>query len=158
MKKVLFLGLLFGLMSVTRVCGAKDLSFSQSKIFIETDKVRVPFQVELAITPEQHMQGLMFRQVLPDNQGMLFLFPEEKVRYMWMKNTFVPLDMIFADKNGKIVSVVEGAQPFDKTIISSKERAAVVLEVYAGTVQRLGILPGHLITGEAFLSEVVQLP
>lgn len=153
MKKVLFLigtVVFFVFGSVGFSDAAEETPLSQSEIFIETETARVPFRVELAVTPEQHAQGLMFRRSLPENGGMLFLFPEEKIRYMWMKNTFIPLDMVFADKSGKIVFVVENAQPFDETIISSESPAAVVLEVSAGTVRRFGIRVGQLITGKAF--------
>ena len=117
----------------------------ENTIYIETEKELIPFNVEIAKTPAQYEQGLMFRKKLPEKHGMLFLFHDTKKRYMWMKNTFIPLDMIFADNTGKIIHIFENAQPLDETIIPSQKPTAVVLELPAGTVQKENLKIGHKI-------------
>ena len=100
------------------------------------------FDVEIAQTPEQRSRGLMFRRHLGHDKGMLFLYEREQVLSMWMKNTFIPLDMLFMNGNGVIVSIRENASPQSLDIISSKLPAKAVLEVSAGTVRRLTIKVG----------------
>lgn len=117
----------------------------ENTIYIETEKELIPFNVKIAKTPAQYEQGLMFRKKLPEKHGMLFLFHDTKKRYMWMKNTFIPLDMIFADNTGKIIHIFENAQPLDETIIPSQKPTAVVLELPAGTVQKENLKIGHKI-------------
>lgn len=137
--KSIFLFFIFLFSNIVIVCA------QENTIFIETEKERIPFNVEIATTPDQHEQGLMFRTQLPEKHGMLFLFHETKKRYMWMKNTFIPLDMIFADNTGKIVHIFENAQPLDETIIPSQKPTAVVLELPAGSVQKENLKIGHKI-------------
>ncbi len=100
------------------------------------------FNVELAVTPVEQERGLMFRKKLPDNSGMLFLYNDDDIRYFWMKNTFISLDLIFIDAKRKIVSVHHNARPGDETTISSLYPARYVLEVKAGRAKQCGIKPG----------------
>lgn len=118
------------------------VSFAEGHLVIETASGRHPFAVEIARTPQQRARGLMFRQSLPPGRGMLFLYPRQGPVYMWMKDTFVPLDMLFMDRDGKIVHVVENARPKSLDIISSWAPAKSVLEVPAGTAARLGVRNG----------------
>ncbi|HNS14624.1 MAG TPA: DUF192 domain-containing protein, partial [Syntrophorhabdaceae bacterium] len=90
------------------------------------------FSVELAIAPEEQERGLMFREKLPDNCGMLFLYSDDDIRHFWMKNTFISLDMIFLNAKRKVVGVFHAARPRDPTTISSIYPARYVLEVNAG--------------------------
>lgn len=107
------------------------------------------FSVEVARTPRQQAQGLMFRRRLDPGTGMLFVHRREAMRSMWMKNTFVPLDMLFIDRAGRIVHVVERAPPLSTASIPSRRPAAAVLELNAGTAQRLGVRPGDRVTSPA---------
>lgn len=100
------------------------------------------FLVEVAETPRQRERGLMERRSLPLNTGMFFLFPETEVIQMWMKNTYVSLDMIFADAAGRVVGIATDTKPLSLEIISSGQPAQSVLEVRAGTAARLGIAVG----------------
>jgi uncharacterized membrane protein (UPF0127 family) len=109
------------------------------------------FQItlELAITPEEIGQGLMFRPSLPEDLGMLFLFEVERVPSFWMKNTMIPLDLIFLDGRGAILEIVHDAQPCAAEpcphyIPSSA--AAAVLEVAAGVAARHELAAGDVIT------------
>ncbi|WP_439575294.1 DUF192 domain-containing protein [Phreatobacter sp.] len=104
---------------------------------------RHPFQLELADTPEKRSRGLMFRRSLPDGQGMLFEFGARETEVtMWMKNTYIPLDMIFIRANGVIRNIAENTTPLSEAIVASDGPVKGVLEVIAGTSRRLGIAPG----------------
>ena len=116
--------------------------FARGKLEIVSEKKRHLFVVELAQTPGQREQGLMERKSLPLNTGMLFLFDNTEIQHMWMKNTFIPLDMLFADKNGRIVTIAHNTEPQSRKIISSRVPARYVLELRAGTAARLVIKVG----------------
>ncbi len=97
------------------------------------------FDIYVAITGEQHSRGLMFVRDLPATTGMLFVYDGRNILSMWMKNTFIPLDMIFALADGSISSVVQNTEPLSLRSIVSIEPAAFVLELNAGTTERLVI-------------------
>ena len=95
--------------------------------------------IEIAKTTAQQQKGLMFRTKLEKNHGMLFIHKKPRIVKMWMKNTFIPLDMIFIDKNGEIVKIVERARPMSLDVISSSVKVIAVLEILGGSAHRLGI-------------------
>ncbi len=100
------------------------------------------FSVEVMRTDEERAKGLMFRKELPDGQGMLFDFNPEQNVSMWMKNTLIPLDMIFIQSNGRILRIAENTQTESEKIIPSGGPVRAVLEVIAGTAKKFGIKPG----------------
>ena len=100
------------------------------------------FSVEMATTEEEKTTGLMYRKELPDGKGMLFDFTPAQEVSMWMKNTFISLDMIFIRADGRILRVAENTEPLSTRIISSGGLAKGVLEVIAGTAKKYGIEPG----------------
>jgi len=100
------------------------------------------FSVEMATTEEEKQTGLMYRKELADGKGMLFDFKPEQEVSMWMKNTYVSLDMIFIRADGRILRIAENTEPLSTKIISSQGPARAVLEVVAGTAQQYGIRPG----------------
>lgn len=100
------------------------------------------FNVELAITPKQQQKGLMFRKSMPDDYGMMFFFGQESDQFFWMKNTLIPLDMIFIKKNGVIHHIHENAEPHSLERIGSNGPISAVLEVNGGLTSRLGLKPG----------------
>ena len=100
------------------------------------------FSVELATTEEEKTTGLMYRKELADGKGMLFDFSPEQQVSMWMKNTFISLDMIFIRADGRILRIAENTEPMSTRIISSGGLAKGVLEVIAGTAKKYGIQPG----------------
>lgn len=100
------------------------------------------FSVELAVTDEERARGLMFRRSVPEYYGMLFDFKREQEVQMWMKNTFVSLDMIFIQGDGRIRSIAENTETESERIIPSRGPVRAVLEVAAGTARKLGIQPG----------------
>jgi uncharacterized membrane protein (UPF0127 family) len=100
------------------------------------------FSVELAVTDEERERGLMFRRSVPEFTGMLFDFKRDQEVTMWMKNTYVSLDMIFIQSDGRIRRIAENTEPESLKIIPSGGPVRAVLEVAAGTARRLGIQPG----------------
>lgn len=125
--------------------------FNLSKISISRDGFpRHEFVVELATTEEERSQGLMFRKKLAQNRGMLFIYKSERVVSMWMKNTFIPLDMLFIDKNGFITHLVKQTRPLSLNIISSMGNVLGVLELLGGTSDSLGIRSGDRVEHAAF--------
>lgn len=108
------------------------------------------FDVEVAITPEQRATGLMHRKELPEGRGMLFDFEGEGPVTMWMKNTYVSLDMIFIHADGRIARVAENTTPLSLAVISAGVPVKAVLEVVAGTARKLGIAPGDRVAHRIF--------
>jgi uncharacterized protein len=108
------------------------------------------FSVEMATTDKERETGLMYRKELPDGKGMLFDFSPEQQISMWMKNTYVSLDMIFIRADGRILRIAENTEPMSTKIISSGGLAKGVLEVVAGTAQKYGIAPGDRVAHPLF--------
>ena len=100
------------------------------------------FSVEMATTEEEKTTGLMYRKELADGKGMLFDFSPPQEVSMWMKNTYISLDMIFIRADGRILRIAENTEPMSTRIISSGGLAKGVLEVIAGTAKKYGIQPG----------------
>lgn len=103
------------------------------------------FNVELADTPGERAQGLMNRAAMPSAAGMLFIYERPQHAVFWMKNTLIPLDMIFADATGLVTRVHAGAVPLDETPIDGGEAVVAVLEINGGLAKRLGIAPGTVL-------------
>ena len=108
------------------------------------------FAVEMAVTPEQQMRGLMFRRALPEGQGMLFDFGQEQPTSFWMKNTYVSLDMIFIRGDGRILRIAENTVPLSEALVPSGGPVRAVLEVVAGTAKKFGIAPGDRVAHPIF--------
>ena len=108
------------------------------------------FSVEMATTEEEKTTGLMYRKELADGKGMLFDFSPEQEVSMWMKNTYIPLDMIFIRADGRILRIAENTEPLSTKIIPSRGLAKGVLEVIAGTAQKYGIAPGDRVAHPLF--------
>ena len=108
------------------------------------------FEVELAITDAERAKGLMFRRELPAGRGMLFDFKSDQMVAMWMRNTYVSLDMIFIRADGRVAHIAENTKPQSEAIISSRVPVRGVLEVVAGTAKKLGIQPGDKVAHRWF--------
>ncbi len=128
--------------------GARAANFQPLEIVTKSG-VHV-FSVEMATTEEERQTGLMYRKELPDGKGMLFDFTPEQQISMWMKNTYVSLDMIFIRADGRILRIAENTEPLSTKIISSGGLARGVLEVPAGTAQKYGIAPGDRVAHPLF--------
>ena len=120
------------------------------RLFVLTADSRYEFFIEIAITPAQRSQGLMYRTELAANAGMLFHYGEPQIITMWMANTLIPLDMIFISADGRIVSIAERTVPESRATIPSEAPAIAVLEVPGGTADRLGIVPTDVVIHHFF--------
>jgi uncharacterized membrane protein (UPF0127 family) len=101
-----------------------------------------PFLAEIAATEPDRQRGLMFRRSLAEREGMLFLFDEQDIITMWMKSTYIPLDMIFINDEKLVVHIARDTEPLSTEIISSRVPAKWVLELRAGSADRFGIRAG----------------
>ncbi len=108
------------------------------------------FSVEVMRTDEERARGLMFRRFLPADRGMLFDFKTEQNVLMWMKNTYIPLDMVFIARDGRVISVAENTEPLSERTIASGGPAFAVLEVNAGTAAKLGVKAGDRVEHSLF--------
>ena len=122
----------------------------REELAIVTANGRHVFRVEIADDPDERAQGLMFRKSLPADAGMLFLSGRNEVQSFWMKNTEIPLDMLFIARDGRIVDMHERAVPFSLETISSKVPVWAVLELPGGSAARLGIKLGDRVEHRAF--------
>ncbi|GGK18320.1 DUF192 domain-containing protein [Salinarimonas ramus] len=119
-------------------------------LVIVTDEGRHDFQVELAATPEERARGLMFRRSMPQDQGMLFDFQRVQPLAMWMRNTYISLDMLFIDADGTIVRIAQNTEPLSERTIPSGQPVLSVLELNGGVTSRLGIEPGDRVEHPLF--------
>lgn len=110
------------------------LSPNQSKRAVVT--------VEIADTDDKRERGLMYRKHLDDNAGMLFIFPTAETAHFWMKNTEIPLDMIFADHSGRVIGIVANAKPYSENLLGGFIGTSYVLEVNSGYAAGHGIVVG----------------
>ena len=108
------------------------------------------FKVEVADTPEERAKGLMFRKSMPQDQGMLFDFKTDMPVMMWMKNTYLPLDMVFVSRQGVVTRVAPDAVPMSEAIISSGGPVYAVIELNAGVAKQIGLTPGDTVRHHAF--------
>lgn len=142
----MFVAMLLGLASVTMPARATEVQ----PLEIATRSGVKMFSVELAVTDKERETGLMYRKELADGRGMLFDFSPEQQVSMWMKNTFISLDMIFIGADGRVTRIAENTEPQSTRIISSGGPAKGVLEVIAGTARKYGIAPGDQVVHPLF--------
>tara|TARA_R110000787_G_scaffold86057_11_gene183400 strand:- start:13857 stop:14330 length:474 start_codon:yes stop_codon:yes gene_type:complete len=125
-------------------------AFEISSLSIRSGDKTHSFTVELARTPEERSRGLMFRESMAADAGMLFDFGRVGRQAMWMKNTYLPLDMLFIRNDGTIHHIQQRTQPQSENIIPSNGRVRAVLELNGGTVERLGIKVGDVVEHPMF--------
>lgn len=125
--------------------GGPDLA----RLAITTDTGVHVFHVELALTEQERETGLMNRKAMPADRGMLFRFPRTMPVAMWMKNTLIPLDMIFIRKDGAIAGIAADRTPLSETTIPSPGPVRFVLELNAGTTARIDARPGDRVSADA---------
>jgi uncharacterized membrane protein (UPF0127 family) len=131
----------------------EDLAaFPKGKLEIsEGKKVKYTFEVWLADNQRRQAQGLMFVRALPEMRGMLFVHESPRLVSMWMKNTYIPLDMVFINDEGRIQEIVEQTTPHSLDIIRSKDPALAVLEIAGGEAKRLGLHAGQRVVHPALV-------
>jgi uncharacterized protein len=146
-----FVVLTFAILLGVNACGAEP------KVTIATKDGRVvTFQVEIADSPAKRELGLQYRRDLAADHGMVFLFPAESVQTFWMKNTPIPLDMIFINRDRKIVGIVEQTTPFSLDPRSVGAPSLYVLEINGGLAKRHGIQAGDGVRFEGIALEARQ--
>ena len=117
-------------------------TFSNEKIDVSIYNKPITFNVEVVKTIEERRIGLMYRKKLLNNEGMLFIFPREKIVQLWMKNTYIPLDVIFISENKVIVDIKKNMEKLSETIVKSKVKSRYALEFNAGLINKLDIRIG----------------
>lgn len=133
------------------LAAAQDrISFQTAPLTIESAGKNHRFTVEIADTPERRALGLMHRSSLAPDAGMLFDFKVDQPVGMWMRNTRIPLDMLFVARDGRIVNIAERTVPYSETTVASRGAVRAVLELNGGTVARLGIKPGDRLVHPMF--------
>ena len=142
--KVVFIAVVFAPLAQT------STTFERSTLTIQTERGSHKFDVELATTPDQLSFGLMYRRSLAVDAGMLFDYSRPQKVAMWMKNTLIPLDMVFIDAVGKVAHISERTVPQSLRTISSQVPVRAVLELNGGTVARLKIKNGDRIRHDIF--------
>jgi len=145
--------LLAGIFVSQPVTAQPQPTLPQSDLVIQTAKGPQRFRVELADNDQSRARGMMFRTSMAPDAGMLFDFKQEQMASFWMRNTLLPLDMLFIRADGTILNIHQRAIPRDETGINSAGPVRAVLEVNGGTASRLGIKPGdkveHAIFGKS---------
>ena len=150
------LGLLVIAFALLQPFGVAALEAPLSKIeplTVATDTDAYMFTVEIADTEELRTRGLMFRQRLPEDRGMLFDFESPRPVSMWMKNTYISLDMLFIRKDGTIAYIAENTVPKSLDTIGVSEPVLAVLELAGGTARKLGIRAGDTVYHRLFRNE-----
>ena len=147
----LVIGALFSLAACSEPAG--ETVGDTTRLSIETSGGPVRFEVEFANTPESREQGLMFRESLPSGTGMLFDFGAPREVTMWMKNTLIPLDMIFIREDGVIHRIAANTVPLSLATVASEGPVTGVLEIIGGDAERLGIAPGDRVRHPMFAED-----
>ena len=133
------------LLALGSSAAAQDKPLPVTSIVISTDHGPHTFRVEIAADHASQEQGLMFRKEMAPDAGMLFEFPKPELQAFWMKNTVLPLDIIFIRANGTISSIAPNAVPYSTTTIPSIEPVRAVLELNGGRAAQLGIEPDDVV-------------
>lgn len=128
---------------------------AMTRVDLRGEGMRQSFAVEIAATPQERAKGLMLRESMANDAGMLFIYESPRRAEFWMKNTLIPLDMIFADARGRIVKIHENAIPHDLTPIYGGENIQYVLEINGGLARRLGIKAGGVLRHPLIASDPV---
>ena len=147
---VLFLSCV--LCSIFALCSCSGAAHGSVTVrFLDSTRKEVAsFSVEVADTPGKRRQGLMFRKQLEEGTGMLFVFDKDEPRSFWMKNTYIPLDIVFIGESQEVVSVVEGTTPLSTEPVRSAGPAKYVLEVNAGEFSERGLAPSMTVEIEGY--------
>ena len=121
---------------------ASGFAAGTGTLVLKTDSGDHSFNIEVATTDRERALGLMFRRSLPENAGMLFLYDQAQPAAMWMKNTLIPLDMVFISADGKVHRIEQNAEPFSTSLIPSEGPVVGVLELNGGEAAKIGLKRG----------------
>jgi len=122
----------------------------KDRVTITTASGRHDFSVEITESDADRAMGLMFRQSLAKRSGMLFAYPKSFEITMWMKNTYISLDMIFIRKDGRVHRIEKGTEPFSERVVASQGDVSAVLEVAAGVADAIGLKAGDRVEHRFF--------
>jgi uncharacterized protein len=120
-------------------------------LVLHTDTGPHSFNIEIAKTPSEKILGLMYRRSLPADAGMLFLYDRPQPVTFWMRNTYIPLDMVFIGADGRVQRIESHTEPFSLSAISSDGDVESVLELNAGTADAIGLKVGDKVSSPAFV-------
>jgi uncharacterized protein len=140
----------FALVCLALIDSVSDSAQTTDKLEILTSTGVHAFSVELASNDAEREKGLMYRRFMPPDRGMLFDFKHEEPVMFWMKNTYIPLDMIFISRNGTVTSIAANAEPLSENLIPSGGPCYGVLEVNGGVAARISLKPGDKIRHPMF--------
>jgi hypothetical protein len=129
---------------------SSEAEMSRETLTLVTATGERKIDIEVARTPDEQARGLMFRTSLPDTAGMLFPYAQPRVLTMWMKNTYIPLDMVFIRPDGIVHRIEVRTEPLSEAVISSGAPMAAVLELAGGASERLGLKPGDKVVHPLF--------
>ena len=144
--------LFFFVLGALMTASFADARLLKDRLTIKTSAGEQAIEIEVAESNEDKALGLMYRQKVPPNTGMLFPYGQSQELTMWMKNTYASLDMVFIKPDGTIHRIEYGTEPMSEKIISSQGPVSAVLELAAGEARRLGIKPGDLVVHSSFKS------
>jgi uncharacterized membrane protein (UPF0127 family) len=145
MKNYIYILIFISIAFTNANANANEITFQNSSLTIQTKDSEYIFNIEIAITEKERSRGLMYRKELKQTEGMLFLYPKKQIIKMWMKNTLIPLDMIFINKSGKIIDIFKMTIPKDLTPIGPDVKLKGVLEINGGLTSYLNINKGDFI-------------
>jgi len=158
MKNILLLAVFVASLGVLLPANAQDVQISaidfgprESLTIVSNDTPHV-FSIEVADTQPELSRGMMYRETVPVNEGMLFEFGEERIASIWMKNTSVYLDVIFVRADGRILKIEHSAKPFSLRSMTSEAPVTAVFEIAGGQANALGIRPGDILQHNYFTS------
>jgi hypothetical protein len=150
---ILILGCMDGKKS--SVSPKRNSRFTPGRLAVHTyGGAIIPLSIEVAASEPARTQGMMFRKYLEENAGMLFVFPDMADRHFWMKDTYISLDMLFIDDQGRILGMVESAEPGTTTTQTIGQKSKYVLEVNGGWAARHGVQPGDRVIFDASIAKV----
>lgn len=142
---LLFCAIVFLLPVLSADTASAQDGLRREPLALETSTGTYNFKVEIARTRQEQSRGLMFRRSLGAREGMLFVHEEPELVTMWMRNTFIPLDMVFIRADGRVHRIEAMTEPHSERIISSGERVTGVLEIAGGVAAEIGLKPGDLV-------------
>ena len=143
----LLLAAAFGSICLAQSMTIESLThFPRTTLDMTAHGQRDRFEIWIADTPQRQEQGLMFVRDLPATQGMLFPQGSPQVAHFWMKNTYIPLDMVFVSKDGRIAKIIANARPFSLNVLSSDVPVIAVLEIRGGEARELGLGVGDRVS------------
>lgn len=151
-------GVLIAVLTFTAGFVQASETCSTSAVDIRGDWGQAHFNVEVADDAGEQQKGLMFREKMSASAGMLFVYERPHRARFWMKNTLIPLDMIFLDRTGRVTRIVENAEPLDETPIDGGDNVLMVLEINGGMARGLGITVGSELRHPAFDSTIAAWP